>query len=86
MSRLLPDGDVRETAAVGRPSPMEPDPRVTSRADALLPEEQRAGAGDAVRQAEVILEESDARQNDRDAAPGSSVEHRTSEDTTPPPD
>jgi hypothetical protein len=34
---------------------------------------------------EVILEESDERQNDREAAPDSFVEHRTSDEATPPP-
>jgi SAM-dependent methyltransferase len=34
---------------------------------------------------EVILEESDERQEDRDAAPDSFVEHRTSDEATPPP-
>ena len=37
-------------------------------------------------QQEVILEESEEREADRDAAPDSFVEHRTSDEATPPPD
>ncbi len=65
---------------------MEPDRRVESRADSLLPEEASAGSSDARSQAEEILAESDRRQDDRDAAPGSVVEHRSSEDVTPRPE
>jgi hypothetical protein len=55
--------------------------RVKARADALLPEEIEAGTDDATAQAEVILEESDAREDDRVDPPGQGVEHRRSEDT-----
>ena len=60
------------------------DDRVERRAAALLPEEQAAGSDNARAQAEVILEESDERQADREAAPDSFVEHRTSDEATPP--
>lgn len=33
---------------------------------------------------QVILEDSEMREADRDAAPGSRVEHRTSDEATPP--
>lgn len=35
-------------------------------------------------QQEIILEESEVRAADRDAAPDSFVEHRTSDEATPP--
>ena len=60
------------------------DRRVAKRADALLPEEDAVGSDDPTQQAEVILEESDARSEDRNAAPDSFVEHRTSDEATPP--
>jgi hypothetical protein len=59
--------------------------RVESRADAPLPEEQRAGSDDPVAQAEQVLADSEARTLDRNAAPGSVVEQRTSEETVEPP-
>jgi hypothetical protein len=65
---------------------MSDDPRVDRRAAQLLPEEQVVGSDDHRRQAELILEESDARSEDREAAPGSFVEHRTSDEATPPAD
>ena len=65
---------------------MPDDPRVDRRAAQLLPEEDVAGSDDPHRQAEAILEESDARSEDRDAAPDSFVEHRTSDEATPPTD
>jgi hypothetical protein len=52
--------------------------RVDRRAARLLPEERVTGSADPHAQAEVILEESDAREADQDAAPDSFVEHRTS--------
>ncbi len=52
---------------------------VASRSE-LLPEEQAAGSDDPGAQAEAILAESEERTADRDAAPGSVVERRTSED------
>ena len=60
------------------------DERVESRAAHLRPEEQRAGSDDPEAQAEVILEESDIRSADRDAAPDKFVEHRTSDETVEP--
>lgn len=50
----------------------------------LLPEEKVAGSDDPEAQAEAILEDSEERTLDRDAAPGSRVEHRTSDEVTPP--
>ena len=64
---------------------MTQDPRTRARADELLPEEQGPGTDDTTAQAAAILEESDERQADRDAAPSTVLEHRTSEDATPPP-
>lgn len=60
--------------------------RVRARAASPTAEERAAGIDDPVAQAEVILEESDERQEDRDAAPSSFVEHRTSDEATPPTD
>ncbi|HVM10095.1 MAG TPA: hypothetical protein VM345_16630 [Acidimicrobiales bacterium] len=57
-----------------------PDDRTASRSKDLLPEERSAGSADPAGQAEAILAESDERQNDRDAAPDSFVEHRTSDE------
>jgi len=67
------------------PQRKEPD-RVESRAEALLPEEQRAGSDDPVAQAKRLLEDSEARTLDRNAAPGTVREERTSEETVEPPD
>jgi hypothetical protein len=65
----------------------EPDPkRVKTRADALLPEERKAGSADRSAQAEEILAESDARTEDRASPPGKPVEHRHSEETVEPTD
>ncbi len=50
----------------------------------LNPEEEAAGSDDPAEQTRVILEESEERIADREAAPGSRVEHRTSEETVPP--
>ena len=61
------------------------DRRVARRAAELLPEEDAVGSADPTQQAEVILEESDARSEDRNAAPDSFVEHRTSDEATAPP-
>jgi hypothetical protein len=55
--------------------------RVASRAS-LLPEEQEAGSDDPDAQAEAILAESDERSMDRDAAPSTHLEHRTSDEVT----
>lgn len=60
--------------------------REQSRAASPLPEEETAGIDDPNAQAAAIIEDSDERQDDRDASPGSIVEHRTSSEATPPPD
>ena len=62
----------------------EPDDVVASRAS-LLPEEKVAGSDDPEAQAEAILAESEERIATRDApSSGNPVEHRTSEEATPP--
>lgn len=59
--------------------------QVETRAAHLLPEEEAAGGSDdARRQAELILEDSEIRSLDRDRAPDSYVEHRTSDEATEP--
>lgn len=63
--------------------PSVDEDRVDGRAD-LLPEEQAPGSDDRDAQAAAILEDSEARQLDRDAAPDAVVEHRRSEDTVDP--
>ena len=73
LARTLPTG------ADGGP----PEARVHERAD-LLPEEKTVGSADPEAQARQILADSDARSEDRDAAPGKFVEHRRSEDTVEP--
>jgi hypothetical protein len=60
--------------------------RPGERADELLPEEAAAGTADPEAQARQILDESDERQEDRDRAPGTVVEHRPSDTTVAPPD
>ena len=62
------------------------DRRISRRAEQLLPEEDVVGSDAPEVQAEAILEESDQRSVDRDAAPGSFVEHRSSDEATPPVD
>ncbi len=64
---------------------MVQDRRSQQRASAPLPEEAVGDADVKTAMAEALLDESDRRQQDRDAAPGTVVEHRTSEDATPPP-
>jgi hypothetical protein len=64
---------------------MPDDDRVSRRSE-LLPEEKVAGSDDPEAQAEAILEESEERTLDRDAAPSTHLEHRRSEDTTDIPD
>lgn len=64
---------------------MPDDERVASRSE-LLPEEKKAGSDDPEAQAEAILEDSEERTFDRDAAPSTHLEHRRSEDTTEPVD
>jgi hypothetical protein len=61
------------------------DERVSTRAE-LLAEEKAAGSDDPVAQAKAILDDSEERIASNDAAPGTHLEHRTSEDATPPPD
>ncbi|MDQ1439079.1 MAG: hypothetical protein QOK43_2708 [Acidimicrobiaceae bacterium] len=60
------------------------DDRVARRAQELTDPERLAGTDDAEAQAEAILAESDERQADRDAAPTTYVEHRTSDEATAP--
>lgn len=60
------------------------DDRIDRRAAHLLPEEDEVGSDAPRAQAQAILEESDERSADREAAPGSVVEHRTSDEATPP--
>lgn len=64
-------------------TPDETSDRVASRA-ALLPEEAVAGSEDAKGQSAAILADSDERTENRDGAPGSFVEHRTSDEATEP--
>lgn len=71
---------------IGYVSLMTESDRATSRADKQLPEEKAAGGDNPLRQAEVILDESDQRQEDRNASPSTHLEHRHSEDTVPPTD
>jgi hypothetical protein len=61
------------------------DEHVETRSE-LTAEEKAAGSDDPHAQAEAILEESEERIASRDAAPGTHLEHRTSEEATPPPD
>ena len=60
------------------------DDRTERRAADLLPEERAAGSADPDAQAEAILEESDEREADLEAAPDSFLEHRTSAQTVTP--
>ncbi|QLQ37468.1 hypothetical protein [Micromonospora robiginosa] len=57
--------------------------RISSRAH-LLPEEAAAGSDDPQAQADAILAESDLREEDRNAAPDTVLEHRTSAETVNP--
>ena len=50
----------------------------------LTAEESSAGSDDPEAQSAIILEESAERSLDRDAAPDSYVEHRDSDEATPP--
>jgi hypothetical protein len=63
-----------------------PDDRIEQRAAELLPEERTAGSADPQAQAEAILEESDERESDTEAAPSSFLERRTSAETVNPDD
>ena len=57
-----------------------------SRAAGAPPEESGPGSDDPVGQAEAILEDSEARTHDREAAPGTVVEHRHSDEVAVDPD
>jgi hypothetical protein len=50
----------------------------------LLPEEEVVGSDDPEAQAEAIIAESEERQGDRNAAPSTVLEHRTSDETVSP--
>jgi hypothetical protein len=50
----------------------------------LTAEEKEAGSDAPVEQSELILEDSERRAEDREAAPGTVVEHRSSDESTPP--
>jgi hypothetical protein len=65
-------------------TPTQDELRAAARAEDLLPEEQEAGSDDPQAQAEAILEDSDARAEDR--TPARFVEHRTSDEATEPVD
>ncbi|WP_067496943.1 hypothetical protein [Actinoplanes sp. TFC3] len=61
--------------------------RVDQRAADLLPEERSAGgSADPKAQAEAILAESDQREEAPGAAPGTFLEHRSSQQTVTPGD
>jgi hypothetical protein len=60
--------------------------RVATRAGELIGDEDEVSSEGAKAQARAILEDSEVRTRDRDAAPGSFVEHRRSEDTVSPDD
>ena len=62
-----------------------PDEERVEARSGTIPEEVAAGTDDPDDQARLILEDSDARQADRDAAPDAVVEHGSSEDTVEPP-
>jgi hypothetical protein len=62
-------------------TPHPDDDRVNSRSE-LLPEEKVVGSDDPEAQAEAILAESDERSLDREASPGTHMEHRTSDEVT----
>ena len=62
---------------------MPDDEHIAKRAE-LLPEEKETGSDDPEAQAEAILEDSEERTVSREASPGTHLEHRTSDDATPP--
>ena len=68
----------------GSDTDSSPADRVERRAADLLPEERSAGSADPEAQAEAILEESDEREADQEAAPDSFLEHRSSDQTVTP--
>ena len=59
------------------------DERASSRAE-LLPEEEAVGSEAPEDQARAILAESNERTASRQAAPDAHLEHRTSDEVTPP--
>jgi hypothetical protein len=61
----------------------DPQDRVESRAEHLLPEERSAGSADPHAQADALLTESDIRE-DRNVAPDTVLERRTSDQTVTP--
>ena len=61
------------------------DRRAAGRAE-LLPEEEAVGSEDPEGQAAQILAESDERTEDRNASPGTHLEHRTSDEVAVDPD
>jgi len=61
------------------------DPETVAQRSELLPEEKVVGSDDPHAQAEAVLEDSETRAADRDAAPDKVVEHRTSGDVSDPP-
>ncbi|MFP5328238.1 MAG: dienelactone hydrolase family protein [Acidimicrobiia bacterium] len=67
-----------------RGAPTVAEELAASRAAGAPPEEKVAGSDLAERQAEAILEESEERTFDRDAAPGTHLERRTSDETVAP--
>jgi len=68
------------------PHGSEPTPEAVDSRAHLLPEEAAAGSDDPERQAAAILEESSERILRGASMSTAQVEHRTSEDTVPPPD
>ena len=50
----------------------------------LTAEEKDAGSDDPAAQSAAILEDSEQRTADRDDAPDTHLEHRTSDEATPP--
>jgi hypothetical protein len=68
-----------------RLSPEPDEELVRSRAE-LLDEEREAGSDDPIAQARAILEDSEVRTLDREAAPGTTLEQRTSDSTVEPVD
>ncbi len=60
------------------------DNRIDQRAADLLPEELAAGSADPTAQARAILEDSDEREGDQDAAPDTVLEDRRSDQTVNP--
>lgn len=62
------------------PAAMEPDEWDVDRRSVLLPEESSVGSADPQAQAEVILEESEARTHIPNAAPDTHLERRGPEE------